>query len=703
MKTFKALLEKLLYYTIIFLILNEWLRPVMQLTDTGYFGMFSLFIVLCLVLAVLKTPLVVSSLTKLVFIFGFVVHVYGGLSLFSADGMQYLLNELQMNSEILLTGDLIAVTDPVRTSLFFVLIWMLVYLIYYWVAVRMTIFYFFVMTVFFIATLDTFTTYDGSVAIVKVVLLGLLMTALLFFKRLIVTTKTVINWRMYSLYALSVVLLIGFAGSIALLLPKAGPQWADPVPFLKAATGQDGGQVAESGAKVGYSENDERLGGPFEPDETVVFQVQAPTRQYWRIETRDEYTSKGWLSTGIALQTLAVEEQLPFAAVEGDGQFALVSAIKEYPFLLQPYSTGSYAVDEENIELLVNNLSERVDTLKDGRNMPVRYYSAIYYEPEYSYTALKEVTTSTEADTRYLQLPETLPQRVRDLALELTADEQTIYDKARAVEGYFQRSGFRYETQDVPFPADDEDYVDQFLFETKFGYCDNFSTAMVVLLRAADIQARWVKGFTGGQEVGRDGEMRTFEISNNQAHSWVEVYIDGVGWIPFEPTIGYANEVNIDYDLDTADTEALEPEAPEEEALEQQPKEATTQSGNGGVTAAVLAAIALVVMGGIYWLWKRRRPLMSPASPIQEEQLLDKQADALYYKLLQHLVRQDLKRAPHETLQQFARRVDRSLSTDQMSAFIAIYERAIYSKQLSDTDSLEMKECWEYLINRATG
>ncbi|MER1987982.1 MAG: DUF4129 domain-containing transglutaminase family protein [Solibacillus sp.] len=702
MKTFKEILENLLYYTIIFLILTEWLRPVMQLTDTGYFDMFSLFIILCLVLAVLKIPLLVSWLTKLIFIFAFVVHVYGGLSLFSAAGMQYLLNELNINSEIILTGDLIAVTDPVRTSLFFILIWMLVYLIYYWVAMRMTIFYFFVMTVFFIATLDTFTTYDGSVAIVKVVLLGLLMTALLFFKRLVVTTKTVINWRMYSLYALAVVLLIGFAGSIALLLPKAGPQWADPVPFLKAATGQGGGQVAESGAKVGYSENDERLGGPFEPDDTIIFQIEAPTRQYWRIETRDEYTSKGWLSTETELQKLATEEQLPFAAVEGDGQFAFVSAIKEYPFLLQPYSTGSYAVDEENIELLVNNFSERVDTLRNGRNMPVRYYSAIYYEPEYSYTALKEVTTSTEADTRYLQLPETVPQRVRDLAFELTASADSVYDKARAVEGYFQRSGFRYETQDVPFPVDDEDYVDQFLFETKFGYCDNFSTAMVVLLRAADIQARWVKGFTGGQEIGRIEDMRQFEITNNNAHSWVEVYIDGVGWMPFEPTIGYANQVNIDYDVENTNEEKPD-EQPEEEELEQQPQPVATQKGGSGVTAGVLAAIALVVVGGIYWLWKRRRPLMSPVSQVQEERLLDKQADALYYELLQHLARKDLKRAPHETLQQFAKRVDRSLNTDQISAFIVIYERAIYSKQISETDALEMKECWEYLINSTTG
>lgn len=696
MKTFRELVESILYYTIIYFILNEWLRPVMVLTDTGYFDIFSLFIVLCLVLAILQAPFFVSWVIKLLYIFAFVSHVYGGFSLFSAEGPRYLLTELQLNSEIIMAGDLVAITDPMRTSLFFVLIWMLVYLIHYWVAVRMTIFYFFVMTVFFIATLDTFTVYDGSLAIVKVILLGLLMTALLFFKRLVVTTKTALPWKMYGLYTLSVVLLIGFAGSIALLLPKAGPQWADPVPFLKAATGQGGEQSAQERATVGYRQNDERLGGPFDADDTVVFRVEAATRQYWRIETRDFYTAKGWVSTESELQQLNVQEQLPFAAVEGGGQMAFVSALKEYPFFLQPYTTGSYMVDEDNVQLLINPVSERVDSLKNGRNLAVPYYAAVYYETEYSYTQLTETETSIGAGEAYLQLPDTLPQRVRDLALELTKDVDSVYEKARAVEGYFARSGFRYETQDVPFPTEEQDYVDQFLFETKYGYCDNFSSAMVVLLRAADIQARWVKGFTGGQEVGRNEELRQFDLSNNNAHSWVEVYIDGLGWVPFEPTIGYTNPIDIDYDVEQTESLPKE-EQPEVEKPEQQ-EQTATQTGGSGMTTGVLAAIALLVLGVIYWLFKRRPKMMSTP-----EQAMDKEIGSLYEQLLRHLARQGLTRAPHETLQQFAKRVDTSLHSDDMSRFVTIYEHFIYSKQMTDVQALEMKEVFEYLINRATG
>ncbi len=69
-----------------------------------------------------------------------------------------------------------------------------------------------------------------------------------------------------------------------------------------------------------------------------------------------------------------------------------------------------------------------------------------------------------------------------------------MFDKVKAVEEYLGSNEFTYETENVTIPKNDEDYVDQFLFETKMGYCDNFSSAMVVLLRSAGIPARWVKG-----------------------------------------------------------------------------------------------------------------------------------------------------------------------------------------------------------------
>lgn len=149
--------------------------------------------------------------------------------------------------------------------------------------------------------------------------------------------------------------------------------------------------------------------------------------------------------------------------------------------------------------------------------------------------------------TKYTQLPESLPQRVKDLAANLTNDKDNRYDKVLAIEKYFTDNSFVYETTNVLFPAKNQDYVDQFLFDTKSGYCNNFSTSMIVLLRSAGIPARWVKGFTEGTpentSASAEGE-NVYKIANNNAHSWVEVYFPRYGWIPFEPTKGFTNPYN---------------------------------------------------------------------------------------------------------------------------------------------------------------
>ena len=81
-----------------------------------------------------------------------------------------------------------------------------------------------------------------------------------------------------------------------------------------------------------------------------------------------------------------------------------------------------------------------------------------------------------------------MPERVGELAESITASMKVFMTRRKAIERYFGRNGFVYDQKNVEVPERSDDYVDQFLFDTKRGYCDNFSTSMVVMLRTLEFQ-----------------------------------------------------------------------------------------------------------------------------------------------------------------------------------------------------------------------
>lgn len=133
------------------------------------------------------------------------------------------------------------------------------------------------------------------------------------------------------------------------------------------------------------------------------------------------------------------------------------------------------------------------------------------------------------ADGPYLQRP-LLSERVRALADSLTANAPTRFDKVLAVQNWLQRE-FRY-TLELP-ATEREATLEYFLFRRRAGHCEYFSTAMAILLREVGIPTRNVNGFLGGH-WNEFGQFLT--VTQNQAHSWVEVYFIGYGWVPFDGT-----------------------------------------------------------------------------------------------------------------------------------------------------------------------
>ena len=162
-----------------------------------------------------------------------------------------------------------------------------------------------------------------------------------------------------------------------------------------------------------------------------------------------------------------------------------------------------------------------------------------------SYTMGTYISNATEADLRvagsdysgfiqdhYLQLPPDLPQRVRDLAAELTRDAPTAVEKALAIQEYLRGDTFGYSKKVDELPTD-RDAVDFFLFDAKAGYSDFFASAMSVMLRSVGVPARLAAGYGPGET---DDETGRKAVRSSDSHGWTQVYFPGHGWIDFEPT-----------------------------------------------------------------------------------------------------------------------------------------------------------------------
>ncbi len=164
-------------------------------------------------------------------------------------------------------------------------------------------------------------------------------------------------------------------------------------------------------------------------------------------------------------------------------------------------------------------------------------------KPESAYEVLSTVSIATVEDLRgdrapypgwvtdnYLQLPDSLPQRVRDLGRELTKDARNAYDRGVLIADHLRTLK---ETQNAPPPPINVDAVDQFLFSEKAGSSDYFASSMTVLLRSVGVPARLAAGYATGKF---DKATSSLTVRLADAHSWPEVFFPTYGWVPFEPS-----------------------------------------------------------------------------------------------------------------------------------------------------------------------
>ncbi|WP_178020212.1 transglutaminase domain-containing protein [uncultured Paenibacillus sp.] len=364
----------------------------------------------------------------------------------------------------------------------------------------------------------------------------------------------------------------------------------------------------------GYGRDDSKLGAPLRLRHDPYFTALSPYNTYWRGESKSVYTGRGWIQP-------AGEGGPSIAEAERSGGFGGESAAGEAIAAVAGADTGRELIRQTvtfespmtgRVALLSGGLPVQTERIIAGdRNQPVQVdprfdawadaFIIDYAAPAeqiYGYELTSAVATASadelrqedgpdpaEVRDRFLQLPEALPERVRKLGEQLVAGENSRYDAATAVESYLKHR-YAY-SLDSRQPPEGADFVDRFLFVDRIGYCDHFSTAMVILLRSGGIPARWVKGFAPGDpspsaataavDAGSgeapaanavsagSTELHRYTVTYADAHSWVEVYFPETGWVAFDPTPGFGASMALsvstlaDHGLGAAEAEAAFP------------------------------------------------------------------------------------------------------------------------------------------------
>lgn len=469
----KNLGKNLLIYGLACWLLIEWLLPLETVSDTRNVQVFIWFVSVCFLLYLLRIPVWLSAFIKIAYMVCALNTLFYHVSYLQV--LKLLVREIVDHVPILFSMRWAELTNSFRSFLFFLLLWMMAYLLHYWLFTQKRLFFFYVLTVTYITVLDTFTMFRGNGAIIRLVVFGFFLLSFLHIERLREKASIAGGIRKWTVFCLC---LIGLAFICGYFSPKLPPKWPDPVAFVRSdAAPQEEKRNDPALAKVkkiGYGQNDSRLGGPFIADDTVVFIAEDQKRHYWRVETKDIYTGKGWESSdsvqvktfekntdiGYSWWNLSVKKQTMTASIH----------IKE-PYFHIVYPLGLKTIDTpEDIVFRLDTATEKMyATDRSAYAIMLRTYNITYEYPTFFIDKLNAAPPVQDEGLkkRYTQLPESVPKRVRDLAKQIVKGKQTQYEQVKAIEQYFHMNGYVYETSDVAIPGEKDDYVDQFLFETK--------------------------------------------------------------------------------------------------------------------------------------------------------------------------------------------------------------------------------------------
>ncbi len=381
-----------------------------------------------------------------------------------------------------------------------------------------------------------------------------------------------------------------------------------------------------------------------------------------------------------------------------------------YRMLLEPISGATLFVAMVPLELQGRFRGLWMD--EDGA---LTYFQAGYVQSGYDVVSaitppapavLRAAGTDYPAELSaiYVQVPP-LDPRIAELARSLTTTFDNPYDKARELERYF-RTQFGY-TLELP-QQPQRDPIAHFLFERRRGHCEYFAASMTVMLRGLGIPARMVNGFLTGEynEVGEN-----YIVRAQDAHTWVEVYFPGTGWVEFDPTPPDPNPrrhtwwTSAQHYLDAFDLwwdewvinydelrqfqlardlrDRLRAAGDSRAWWREKRRQATTfvhELGDRVMDSPLALPAAMVLLAGVLlvWRWRRLAAWLRAWRLVRgggARGLSAAEATLVYQRLLAVLRRRGFRKTPGQTPLEFAASLSTAELADAVSEFTRVYNR----------------------------
>lgn len=579
-QTFRGWGERLVLSLFIFGLFREWLSPLLKLLGPEGERPLDLFYsltILLLVAGCLSVPFAIFSTIPPLLCLGAMIYLYGG-----DKGLGWLadfINIIKRDITGVLTSGRLSALSPEMRMLVLLIGWALLVASVQLLALsRQSILLFFSATVIYLLSLEFGLGLHTYLGVVRTILIGILLQAVLHTLHIQEESAdeepggaSPPHGRFRTAgFAVVITFVLGGVIGMAILVGTLPIQPAKKVSFQQAVGSLEAWTQTElSGHSPGttnmsgYGSHDNELGGPLTLRQEVLFTATSPHPTYYRGESKSTYTGHGWIQGDQKTVSLSDDGHLYLgeSAPSSGKEFSQFITFKEpqtgqvvlagggIPVKVNRITNGKQELSFHNLKaypasglIQYTSNTDRMDLHSGSKSSSQSPEALLGYE-----LTVQEQTASpavlnaakgdepasiTSADT---QLPESLPQEVRELGAKLTKGSRTRYEAVKSVESYL-KNRYKYNLNPDSLPSG-EDFTANFLFVQQKGYCDHFSTAMAVLLRTQGIPARWVKGYAPGQMSEEDPHQ--FIVSYSDAHSWVEVYFPGVGWVPFDPTPGF--------------------------------------------------------------------------------------------------------------------------------------------------------------------